>query len=103
MDDTMSRQSPKAIERMKKIASMSEAEAKEYLRSEKRVEPEEASAGSTAWSGSTADRDIRCKNCSRLFDVMEAEVGDRTLENTLTGLKDINNPWVKCPHCGFTM
>jgi hypothetical protein len=47
--------------------------------------------------------DIRCRNCSRLFDVMKAEVGDRYLENSLTGLKDINNPWVKCPHCGFTM
>mgnify|MGYP000738814172 CR=1 FL=1 len=42
-----------------------------------------------------AGRDIRCENCSRLFDVMKAEVGDRTLENTLTGLKDLNNPWVK--------
>lgn len=42
----MSRQSHNAIERIKKIASMSEADAKAYLRSEKRVEPEEASAGS---------------------------------------------------------
>lgn len=42
----MGRQSYQAIERIKKIASMSESEAKEYLRSEKRVEPEGGSAGS---------------------------------------------------------
>lgn len=99
----MSRHSPKAIERMKKIASMSESEAKEYLRREKRVEPAEARAGSSAWSGSTADRDTRCEHCFKLFDVMKAEVGARTLTNTLTGLEDMNNPWVKCPHCGCTM
>jgi len=88
---------------MKKIASMSVSEAKEYLRNEKRAEPAEARAGSSAWSGSTANRDIRCTNCFKLFDVMAAEVGARTLENTLTGLEDMNNPWVKCPHCGFVM
>jgi DNA-directed RNA polymerase subunit RPC12/RpoP len=53
-------------------------------------------------SGSTADSDIRCHHCHKLFDVMKAEVGARTLPNTLTGLKDMNNPWVKCPHCGLT-
>lgn len=98
----MSRQSHKAIERLKHIASLSEPEAKAYLLSEKRVEPE-GGAPVRSTECSTADRDIRCRNCNRLFDVMQAEVGDRTLENTLTGLKDINNPWVKCPHCGVSM
>ena len=45
--------------------------------------------------------DIRCENCGQLFDVMKAEVGERTMPNTLTGLKDHNNPWVKCPKCGY--
>jgi hypothetical protein len=52
---------------------------------------------------SHADRDIRCDNCFKLFDVMEAEVGARRLPNTLTELEDRNNPWIKCPHCGCTM
>jgi hypothetical protein len=42
----MGRQSHKAIERIKHIGSMSESEAKEYLRNEKGGEPAEDSAGS---------------------------------------------------------
>lgn len=42
----MGRQSHKAIERLKKIASMGDDEAKEYLRNEKRAEPAGDSAGS---------------------------------------------------------
>jgi hypothetical protein len=42
----MCRQSHKAIERIKHIGSMSESEAKEYIRNEKGGEPEEDSAGS---------------------------------------------------------
>lgn len=49
------------------------------------------------------ERDIRCSNCNKLFDVMKADVGLPTTPNTLTGLPDHNNPWVKCPHCDFVM
>jgi hypothetical protein len=42
----MSRQSHKALERLKHIASMGESEAKQYLRNEKGGEPAEDSAGS---------------------------------------------------------
>jgi len=63
----------------------------------------EAKHGLSPASGSTDDGDIRCTNCFKLFDVMKAEVGARTLPNTLTGLEDINNPWIKCPYCGCIM
>jgi len=53
----MGRQSHNAIERIKKIGSMSEADAKAYLRSEKRVEPAEGSAGSLKRAGSVDRRD----------------------------------------------
>lgn len=33
------------------------------------------------------ERDIRCSNCNKLFDVMKADVGLPTTPNTLTGLK----------------
>lgn len=49
------------------------------------------------------ESDIRCRSCGRLFDVMQAQVGTPTLPNTLSGLPDHNNPWVKCPHCDFVM
>ena len=42
----MGRQSHKAIERLKHIASMGESEAKQYLRNEKGGEPKGGSAGS---------------------------------------------------------
>lgn len=48
----MGRQSHKAIERILKIGSMTEPEAKAFIISEKRVEPEEGSAGSLERAGS---------------------------------------------------
>jgi DNA-directed RNA polymerase subunit RPC12/RpoP len=51
-------------------------------------------------SGSDHYREIRCEECGEMFDVFKAKVGDRILENSLSGLKDINNPWAECPHCG---
>jgi hypothetical protein len=48
----MSRESYKAIERSKKIGSMSMADQRAYLESEKRHEPEEDSADSRAAVGS---------------------------------------------------
>lgn len=45
--------------------------------------------------------DFRCENCHRLFDLNKANIGRRIIENTFTGLKDLENPWVECPHCGF--
>lgn len=51
--------------------------------------------------GSPFEHGIRCDNCHKWFDVTKANVGSRILENTLSGLKDISNPWAECPHCGF--
>jgi len=45
-EEYMGRQSHKALERLKHIASMGESEAKQYLRNEKGGKPEEDSAGS---------------------------------------------------------
>jgi rubrerythrin len=48
VNDNMSRESYRAIERAKKIASMSMADQRAYLESEKRREPESDSADSRA-------------------------------------------------------
>lgn len=49
------------------------------------------------------ESDICCSACGKLFDVMKAQVGTPVMPNTLSGLPDHNNPWVKCPHCDFVM
>ena len=54
MNDNMSRESHKSIERAKKIASMSMADQRAYLESEKRREPEGDSADSRAAHGSAS-------------------------------------------------
>ncbi len=45
--------------------------------------------------------DVRCEGCGRIFDLLTARVGMRTLENTLGELPDHQNPWAECPHCGY--
>jgi hypothetical protein len=67
---------------------------------QKDIEKSERPAGFTASRGSDHECEIRCEECGEMFDVMKAKVGDRILENSLSGLKDVNNPWAECPHCG---
>ena len=84
----MSRESYKAIERVKKIGAMSMADQRAYLKSEKRHEPEGDSADSRAAAGSASilelghakSNDAHCLTC-----------GFKMLGGANVGL---------CPKCG---
>ena len=85
-----------AIERIKKIASMSEADAKAYLRSEKRVEPAEGSAGSLERAGSATPFCVRWRCEKAKLHWLKKGHSLQTENGHFTAGGD---GWI-CPRCG---